>query len=416
MAATPSANCFEALSPFFICQQTGNIMQTQSNDAADKAFDRWNRRQVLCAGGIGLSGLLGLPALAQQPSAKANPVRPYGSYDQLLETIRQRGHKYRIVGAAPDKSPLVVVKAGGKKKPAIVISGGSHATEHAGPAAAVELLDRLQTEHEVWVLPTRDPIGMNGYRYALSLGLGEMPRLNSLDEVDALLRQRGEVLYESGDTLLVQIGEYGYANTGLYRQIEKGAPFLESLRGRRIYFPSRSNEMPGAGPLERAYTLVVTTEGEVLHLNRFHDTAWAPAEVRAIRNLMADVQPGLTFDLHEHGREFYWMSARRQRTEADEMWERRMASVGIEAVAASGAALAPEEYSPGSFFERLQRGVYWLDPSQRGEGLNLADYAAAKYGPSFTIETGMKGPFEQRVGQHLLIVQTAVKVFEERYR
>ena len=33
-------------------------------------------------------------------------------------------------------------------------------------------------------------------------------------------------------------------------------------------------------------------------------------------------------------------------------------------------------------------GVLWLIAAERGEGLNLADYGADRYGPSFTIETG----------------------------
>ena len=37
-----------------------------------------------------------------------------------------------------------------------------------------------------------------------------------------------------------------------------------------------------ASPLERAYTQFGPTDAasEVLHLNRFHDTAWCPVEVR----------------------------------------------------------------------------------------------------------------------------------------
>lgn len=341
---------------------------------------------------------------------------PQTSYAALLEVIRKRGHEYRIIGTAPDRSPLVLVKAGGGKKPAIVISAGAHATEHAGVVAAVELIDRLQTDHEVWIVPTRDPIGLTGFPYALSLGLGELPGADSVESAERLMRDKGEVLYDREDLLIVQIGEYGYANRGLYRKVEKGAAFLESLRGKRIYFPSRNADMPGAGPLERAYTLVVTLDGEVLHLNRFHDTAWAPSEVRAIRTVLADVRPGLTFDLHEHERgDFFWMSARRQLTEEDEIWERRMAREGIAAVAETGGELAEESYSPGEFFEKLERGVYWLDPSKRGEGLNFSDFSSAKYCPSFTIESGMKGPFEKRVLQHLRIVQTAVKVFEQRF-
>lgn len=33
--------------------------------------------------------------------------------------------------------------------------------------------------------------------------------------------------------------------------------------------------------------------------------------------------------------------------------------------------------------KRTSSGVYGLDASKRGEGLNLVDYAARKYGPGF---------------------------------
>src|SRR5690606_5094409 len=131
-----------------------------------------------------------------------------------------------------------------------------------------------------------------------------------------------------------------------------------------------------------------------------HDTPWAPSEVRCARQMMAEIKPELTFDLHEHSRGgFYWMSARRQRTEELETWERRLAAAGVRAVAATAAQWAPETYSPGSFFEKLESGVFWLDATQRGEGLNLIDFAANHYGLGFTIETGMRGPFEKRVQQ-----------------
>jgi hypothetical protein len=268
----------------------------------------------------------------------------------------------------------------------------------------------------VWVVPARDPIGLSGFRHALSLGLGKEPDLKSADDLDDFLRKNGEVLFDSEGTLLVRIGEYGYANRGLLGKFPKGAPFLEPLLGRRIWYASKRLDTPGSAPLERAYTLIVTPEGEILHLNRFHDTRWAPAEVQCVRGLMAEVQPGLTFDLHEHDRgPHYWMSARKQKTEEDEIWERRMATQAARAVAASGAELAPENYSPGTFFEKLERGVFWLDAGKRGEGLNLVDFAAAKYGPGFTIETGMQCPLAERVRQHLLVVQTAVSIFEQRF-
>ena len=90
-----------------------------------------------------------------------------------------------VLGMAPDGSNIVAVKGGGSKQPAIFLSAGAHSTEQAGVCAAVELLDELKTEHELWVLPCRDPIGLSGYRHALHLGLPfeAVPAVETLDEV-----------------------------------------------------------------------------------------------------------------------------------------------------------------------------------------------------------------------------------------
>lgn len=379
-----------------------------------------SRRGFLAAGGACIAGTLlhgespGIVQAADDVPAEQQ-VQPFAASAELLERLRSRGRTWQTLGHAPDGSPLVAVKCGGKKKPAILISAGAHSTEQAGVTAAVELIEQLETEHEVWVLPTRDPIGLGGFRHALSLGLGRLPEISTLAEAESLLRSEGDVLLDEDDRLVVQIGEYGYASRGLYRRVAKGEDFLEPLKGRRLWFPSRAEDQPGAGPLERAYTLIVTPEGEVLHLNRFHDTRWAPIEVRCIRQLMARIRPGLTFDLHEYGGKALWVSARRQKTDADEIWERRMGTEAIAVARADGATLPAEDYSPGSFFEKLENGLYWLDPGKRGEGYNLVDFAAREFGPGFTVETGMRAPFASRVRRHMQIVQTAVKVFEERF-
>ena len=98
-------------------------------------------------------------------------------YTELLERLDAKGHSYQILGCAPDGQPLVCVRAGGDKTPAILISAGSHSTEQAGVSAAMELIDTLDTDHQVYIIPCRDPIGLNGFAYALSLSLGEVPQL-----------------------------------------------------------------------------------------------------------------------------------------------------------------------------------------------------------------------------------------------
>lgn len=344
-------------------------------------------------------------------------MRIFDRYADLLDWVERKGFQREVLGCAPDGAPVVCLKTGGEKPPAIFISAGSHSTEQAGVGSALGLVEELDTEHQVFVIPSRDPMGMNGYGYALSLSLGEEPDVESVEDVQALLKARGEVLYEEDETVLAIIGEYGYSTTGLLGRFEVGAEFLEPLFGRRIFYPS-SDEGEGTAPCQRAYTLIVSPDGEVLHINRFHDSPWAPVESRCARDLMARIDPGLTLDLHEYGGDGFWFSARHQRSEDDESWEKRMADSMIRAVADSGAQLAPLGYAPGPFFETGERGVLWLIAAERGEGLNLADYGADRYGPSFTIETGMamKGGYRERVETSMLAARTAISVFEERWR
>ncbi|MEE3258642.1 MAG: hypothetical protein VX293_05495 [Candidatus Latescibacterota bacterium] len=339
----------------------------------------------------------------------------FNNYTDLLTHIKSKGHTPQILGRTPAHQPIIAIKSGGSKTPAIFISAGSHATEQAGVTAAVDLIDELQTDHQLYTLPCRDPIGLNGFAYALSLSLDEIPILDRLDDVGTLLRDRGEILYEKDDTIVAIIGEYGYSTHNLYNRLDGDIAWLEALKGRRLYFPNRDPGIEGTDCLQRAYALIIDPTGEVLHLNRFHDTSWAPVESRCTRNLMAQIQPGLTLDLHEYGGDAFWFSARHQQNDDDQHWEERMADAMIAAINDANTPLPPEDYLPGTFFTKGALGVYWLNAGKRGEGLNLVDYAAAVYGPSFTIETGMKLSVAARVATAKLAAQKAVEVFGARH-
>ncbi|MCC7263541.1 MAG: hypothetical protein IT369_13570 [Candidatus Latescibacteria bacterium] len=366
-------------------------------------------------------------------------MKIYHTYEELLAQVEKTGRSVQVLGRTPDQAPVVVVRAGGDKLPAIFISAGSHATEHAGVSAAVELVEHLHTDHQVYVIPTRDPVGLGGYAHALSLGLGEKPALDSFAQVENILRREGEVLYEDEGRLLVLLGEYGYASNrpgthaydaqwGFYlklQELQKTRPeVLAPLRGRRLYMTPAQPGVEGTGDLGRAYTLIVSLEGEVLHLNRFHDTLWAPVEPRVTRQLLARIRPGISFDIHEsqlmEGR--YWLSARHQQDPENEAWEQRAARATIQAIADSGATLAEDDDVLGgvpieqTWFRKSEKGVYWLDANLRGEGLNLMDFASRVYGMAFGTEMGMYGGFAHRVRLGMLTVQSAVRVFEERYR
>lgn len=357
----------------------------------------------------------------------------YWTYDELLQDVHRRARSVEVLGHTVDGSPLVVARGGGDRLPAIFITAGSHSTEQAGVSAAVALIDGLDTEHEVHVIPTRDPVGLQGFGHALSLGLGEAPEVESFDQVEAILRDRGEVLFEEGDLLLALIGEYGYASARptpertcpqhfFYRRLQRlhaeEPARLAPLLGRRVYMTAGQSGVEGTGDFGRAYTLIISLAGEILHINRFHDTPWAPIEPRVTRELLARIRPGISFDLHESQLmdDRYWLSARRQPDADNEQWEQKAARATIQAIADSGATLANDDDAPSKWFDASERAVFWLDATRRGEGFNLMDFASRTHGLAFGTEMGMYGTFDGRMELAMITVRTAVGVFEERYR
>ena len=356
----------------------------------------------------------------------------YWTYDELLTDVHRRAKSVEVLGHTVDGSPLVVARGGGDKLPAIFITAGSHSTEQAGVSAAVSLIDELQTEHEVHVIPTRDPIGMQGFAHALSLGLGETPEAESFDQVEGILRDKGEVLFEEEDLLLSLVGDYGYASarptqdrtcpqnffySRLQRLHAEEPERLAPLLGRRVFMTAGQTGVEGTGDFARAYTLIISLDGEILHINRFHDTAWAPVEPRVTRDLLARIRPGLSFDLHESQlmQDRYWLSARRQPDADNERWEQQAARATIQAIADSGATLANDDDAPSKWFDTSEPAVFWLDATRRGEGFNLMDFVSRTYGLAFGTEMGMYGTFDGRVELAMITVRTCVQVFEQRY-
>jgi hypothetical protein len=355
----------------------------------------------------------------------------YPNYDALLEHASASAQSLRTLGVTVDGAPIVAARGGGDKLPAIFITAGSHSTEQAGVSAAVNLIANLDTEHEVHVIPTRDPIGLNGFAHALSLGLGEEPSFESFDEVEQILRREGTVLFEEEGMVLALVGDFGYVSRrpdggcpqwAAYKRLQKlqaeNPQVLAPLAGRRAYMTPGQTGVEGTGDFGRAYTLIFSPEGEVLHINRFHDTAWAPVEPRVTVQLMAQIRPGISFDLHESQlmEDRFWLSARHQADPQNQQWEARAATETIAAIAASGGTLAEDDDTHMPWFDQSEKAVFWLDANKRGEGLNLMDFASRHYGLAFGTEMGMYGSFEHRVALALTTVKTAVSVFEERYR
>ncbi|MEE2659225.1 MAG: hypothetical protein VX733_12020 [Candidatus Latescibacterota bacterium] len=356
----------------------------------------------------------------------------YGNYQDLLDATERRAKSMEILGNTVDGSPIVAARGGGDKTPAIFITAGSHSTEHAGVSAAVQCVDELETDHRVFVIPTRDPIGLDGFAHALSLGLGEGAEFETFDDIEEILRSRGVVLFEEDDMVLALVGDYGYviepSSQGvrnpqgqvygrLQRLHHEQPEVLAPLLGRRVYQTPGQREIEGTGDFDRAYTLIVALDGEILHINRFHDTVWAPVEPRVTVQLLERIRPGLSFDLHESADmdNRFWLSARHLPDEEGEEWEQRAARATIQAIEQSGAILASDSDAPSQWFDRGDQAVFWLDPSRRGEGYNLMDFCSRTYGMAFGTEMGMFDTFDHRVELAMITVRTAVSIFEERW-
>ncbi|WP_254533999.1 hypothetical protein [Natrinema gelatinilyticum] len=381
-------------------------------------------------------------------------MHSYSTYSDLLNHLDQLQVEYQDLGIAPNGDPIVAARTGGDETPTIVITAGSHATEHAGVRAAVECVDRLETDHAVYVVPSRDPIGLNGYASALETALDASVSIESFAAVDEILEDRGEIVYDDDELILALIGDTGFATTrpteelpSCLRLLTRLKEFqherpsvLELFRGRRIITPAGHAAVEETGEFGRAYTLVVSPDGELLHLNRFFDRDWAPVETRSVRSLLERVEPGLVIDLHENSEQGkrYHVSLRPTRSGVDFDEEERIGARIVDAVRDIGVPLTTDEDifgdkldvvgrtadedrsrdSSDRFYSRSGTGAYCVDPNvtsppRSGEGLNAVDLAAEKYGFAFTTETGMHGPFEQRVEAAVVSVKAAIDAFEE---
>lgn len=372
----------------------------------------------------------------------------FSTYSELLGAVEDTDSSYNIVNRSPAGQPIIDIHAGGDKQPSVFVTAGSHATEQAGVSAAVELLRRIETDHEVRVIPCRDPIGLNGYEFALERVLNRDVYLDSFSTLEDLLKRDGFVVHQSDGVLLALIGDLGFASKRpepngdssqlfllkyLKRLQHTDPSILEPFKGRRILVPAGQPDIPGSGIFDRAYTLVVGPQGRLLHLNRFFDTPWAPAEVEATRRVMSDIKPALSFDLHETqliGDQFYFGVNQHG---ADEDWEKtlgrsiRSATVELGVEFASDADVArvsnitvpnpddsPSTEPPG--VELLEPGCYLRpNPSAGDEGLNATHLEAQRYGPSIGTETGMHGSFTDRVEILATVVEAGIAALEHHH-
>jgi len=356
----------------------------------------------------------------------------------ILEALRTSGKPLHEWGQAIDGTPLLAVRTGGDKQPAIFITAGAHATETAGVHAALNLLEMLDTEHEVHVLPLRDPFGFGGINHCLSFAAGQAIEVSSHRAALDYLLAHGWLLWHEGDMYVFKLGEVGFvwnaptqpgvggffAAHSRLLSLAKGDPdVLRPLWGHRVMLMNAMPDVEGTGDMQRCWHGVMSSEGEWLHLNRFFGRNDAPSEVAAVDRLMQAVRPGLTCDLHEGNGSGFWMPLPRPRENPELVFN--MAQAYFDYIRAQGYPVTTYEewattdetlgknYTPDWMVpEPRLPGLFWCDGLLRGEGYNLADYAGL-FGIGFGTEAPMERPLSMRVDGITHGILAAIRVWEQ---
>jgi len=374
-------------------------------------------------------------------------MNPFDTYQDLLAAITDKDCSYSVVSRTVGGLPLTVIETGGNRNPPIVITAGCHATEQAGVTAVVELIDRLDTPHSTYIVPTRDPVGLNGYQFALRNALGETDPGSVLDDVPTLLQTKGDVVITEDSLTVSLIGDVAFAwmstakteressQLAIFKQLKllqnESPSLFDPLKGRRVYLPAGQQDIEGSGALDRAYSLVISPNGQVLHLNRYFDTPWAPPETRVVRDLLTRVEPGLFFDVHETQLtdDRFHLGIRHQQVLSDQAIQKRIGNAIVETVRGRGVPLAtdkdifsnlaaivsqdPEQGQSGNVYQRVSDGLYKVDQSQKEEGLNATEFATNLGSLSYVTETGMHDTFENRVETAIAAITTGIDEYEQ---
>ena len=354
----------------------------------------------------------------------------------VLEALRASDKHLHEWGRAIDGTPMLAARTGGNKQPAIFITAGAHSTETAGVHAGLNLLQVLDTEHEVHILPLRDPFGFRGVDYCLSHASGRQVSVSRHRAAREYLSQYGQLLWHEGNLYIFQMGDIGFlwaapahpgvkgflsAHSRLLSLATDDPDALKPLWGKRLMFVIAMPDVEGTGELGRCWHGVMSERGEYLHLNRFFERADAPPEVAAVDHLMQTVRPGLTCDLHEGNGSGFWMPIPRPKENPERVFKMTKAYFDIihargYPVTAYEEWIATDETVGENYVDwvtpdpRLP-GLLWGDGLLRGEGYNLIDYAGL-FGIGYGTEAPMERPLAMRVDGITNGILAAIKVWE----
>ena len=115
-----------------------------------------------------------------------------------LRAALEAGGEVRSLGTVLGGYEILCAVRGGDRQPSIVITAGAHADELSGVYAAIRMAQKLDTPHQTFIIPVRDPFGFHGFRRAVQFCVGRPVRLDTPEDVVRVLKSEGELLHEDG--------------------------------------------------------------------------------------------------------------------------------------------------------------------------------------------------------------------------
>jgi len=365
------------------------------------------------------------------------PINADLNSKDVLDVLYESGNPMQEWGKAIDGTPLLSVRMGGEKQPAIFITAGSHATETAGVHAALNMLERLETEHEVHILPLRDPFGFAGVQHCLSFAARRPVAVSSHQDVIEYLDANATKLWQQEGMSLFSLGGMGFVwneykagldsfsdmFVGVGELANQQPDALHPLRGQSIMLINPCMDVEGSGENRRCWHGYLNANGEWLHLNRMLGIEDAAPEVAAVNALMQTIRPGLTIDLHEGNGSGFWLPLVKPKENPERVF--RMAEAFFDYVNMRGypvtdyeewlaTDMTPQTATVPDWMKPEPRlpGLFWMDTLIKGEGHNLSTYADL-FGTAFGTEAPLIAPLEMRVDALTNGALAALKVWEE---
>ena len=354
--------------------------------------------------------------------------------DGVLDAMKSSGKPLEEWGQAIDGTPMLGVRTGGDKQPAIFITAGAHCTETAGVHSALNLLEMLNTEHEVHILPLRDPLGFGGVNRCLSYAAGEPVQVADTGACLEFLKANADLLWHADEAYVFKLGDLGFMwdipRPGLdtfWRQFNLMAHLnddepdvIQPLRGHSVMLANVNSDIEGSGAMQRCYHTIVDTAGQWLHLNRYLGQEDAPPEVAAVNRVMQTVEPGLTCDLHEGNGNGFWMPLTKPEENPERVVE--MTRAYFDYIRNKGYPITDyEEWKatdqtnasdPNWLLPEPElEGLFWLNALLKGEGHNLITYSHL-FGIAYGTEAPMAQPLAMRTDGITNGILKAIEVWE----